>query len=199
MPIRPRWRRRCRCFGEEKVAGRRIAVLGTMRELGEAAATSTPRSRRRSRPPMSIMRSSSATRWRRSQKPLAATVEMAHVADAAAALPLARAAIGPGDAMLDQGIELHRTCRPRRGAGGRETLMFFWIAQQLGFPGVLQPLPLHHLPRRRGDGDRLVHRPADRPEVHRLAAGPPGQGPADPRRRAAYRTSPSAARRPWAG
>src|SRR5206468_542184 len=56
-----------------------------------------------------------------------------------------------------QGIQLDRTCRPRRGAGGRplgevyperrrrrrrrargrEKLMFLWIAQQLHFPGVL--------------------------------------------------------------
>ena len=36
-------------------------------------------------------------------KALGGTVEMAHVADAAAALPLARAAIGPGDAMLIKG------------------------------------------------------------------------------------------------
>ena len=36
-------------------------------------------------------------------KALGGTVKMAHVADAAAALPLARAAIGPGDAMLIKG------------------------------------------------------------------------------------------------
>ena len=36
-------------------------------------------------------------------KALGGAVELAHVADAAAALPLARAAIGPGDAMLIKG------------------------------------------------------------------------------------------------
>ena len=48
-----------------------------------------------------------------------------------------------------------------------------------------QPLPLHQLPRRRGERDRAAHRPAARAEVHRLAARQAGQGPADPHRRPA--------------
>ena len=37
------------------------------------------------------------------------------------------------------------------------------------------------------------------PAPHRLAARPAGQGPADPRRRAASHLRQEAARRPWAG
>ena len=82
------------------------------------ATTSTPRSPSRSRRPASIMRSSSARRWKRLRKRLAARSKMAHVPDAASALPLARAAIGPGDAMLVKGSNSIGLAAPRRGAGG---------------------------------------------------------------------------------
>ena len=90
-------------LGEEKVAGRRIAVLGTMRELGGGsgdyhAALAGP---------LEAAHVDYAILVGDGMEPLAkalgGTVEMAHVADAAAALPLARAAIGPGDAMLIKG------------------------------------------------------------------------------------------------
>ena len=125
-------------LGDEKVAGRRIAVLGAMRELGaETATTSMPRSPSRSRRRRSTMRSWSARRWRRSRKRLAGQVKMAHVPDAAAAIDARPRGDRAGRRGARQGIELDRTCRPRRGAGGREELMFLWIAEQLGFPGVL--------------------------------------------------------------
>ena len=63
--------------------------------------------------------------------------------------------------------------------------MFLWIAEQLGFPGVLNLFRYITFRAGAATATALVHRPADRPEVHRLAAGAPGQGPADPRRRAA--------------
>jgi UDP-N-acetylmuramoyl-tripeptide--D-alanyl-D-alanine ligase len=90
-------------LGEEKVAGRRIAVLGTMRELGPEsggfhAALAGPLEAAHVDYAILVGDGMEAL-----AKALGGTVEMAHVADAAAALPLARAAIGPGDAMLIKG------------------------------------------------------------------------------------------------
>jgi UDP-N-acetylmuramoyl-tripeptide--D-alanyl-D-alanine ligase len=90
-------------LGEEKVAGRRIAVLGTMRELGASsgdfhAALAGPLEAAHVDYAILVGDGMGAL-----AKALGGTVEIAHVADAAAALPLARAAIGPGDAMLIKG------------------------------------------------------------------------------------------------
>ena len=90
-------------LGEEQVAGRRIAVLGAMRELG---------------PDSDDFHRALAARLEEAgvdyailvgremealAKALGGQVKMAHVPDAASALPLARAAIGPGDALLVKG------------------------------------------------------------------------------------------------
>jgi UDP-N-acetylmuramoyl-tripeptide--D-alanyl-D-alanine ligase len=90
-------------LGEEKVAGRRIAVLGTMRELGAEsggfhAALAGPLEAAHVDYAILVGDEMEAL-----AKALGGAVELAHVADAAAALPLARAAIGPGDAMLIKG------------------------------------------------------------------------------------------------
>ena len=90
-------------LGEEKVAGRRIVVLGTMRELGEGsggfhAALAAPLEAAQVDYAILVGDEMGAL-----AKALGGAVELAHVADAAAALPLARAAIGPGDAMLIKG------------------------------------------------------------------------------------------------
>ena len=90
-------------LGEEKVTGRRIAVLGTMRELGDGsgdfhAALAGPLEA--AHVDYAILVGDEMDKL---AKALGGTVEIAHVADAAAALPLARAAIGPGDAMLIKG------------------------------------------------------------------------------------------------
>ena len=90
-------------LGEEKIEGKRIAVLGSMRELGpdsddfhralagrlEAAGVDYA---------ILVGREMEAL-----AKALGGQVKMAHVPDAASALPLARAAIGPGDALLVKG------------------------------------------------------------------------------------------------
>ena len=173
-------------LGEEKVAGRRIAVLGTMRELGRGQRRVPRRAGRAARGGAGrLCDPRRRRRWRRLAKALGGQVKMAHVPDAATAIPACARGDRPRRRDARQGIQLDRTCRPRRGAGGRDGLMFLWIAEQLGYPGVFNLFRYITLPRRRGDRDRLVPRPADRPEVHRLAAGPPGQGPADPRRRPA--------------
>ncbi len=90
-------------LGEEKVAGRRVAVLGAMRELGADsgafhAALAGPLEEAQVDYAILVGDEMGAL-----AKALGGQVKMAHVADAAAALPLARAAIGPGDAMLVKG------------------------------------------------------------------------------------------------
>ena len=90
-------------LGDEKVAGRRIAVLGAMRELGDDsedfhAALADPLEE--AHVDYAILVGEEMTAL---AKALGGQVKMAHVPDAKAAIPLARAAIGPGDAMLVKG------------------------------------------------------------------------------------------------
>ena len=92
-----------RNFGEEKVSGRRIAVLGAMRELGTEtdafhAALAAPVEAARVDHAILVGEEMGAL-----AKALGPKVKMAHVADAAAAADLVRAAIGPGDAILVKG------------------------------------------------------------------------------------------------
>jgi len=90
-------------LGEEKVAGRRVAVLGAMRELGEGSGAF----HQALAAPLAEARVDYAILVGPEMAPLAKAlggqVKMAHVADAATAIPLAREAIGPGDAMLVKG------------------------------------------------------------------------------------------------
>lgn len=90
-------------LGEEKVPGRRLAVLGTMRELGPDSAGFHAGLAE----PVAEAQVDYAILVGDDMAPLAKAlggrVEIAHVADAAAAIPLARQAIGPGDAMLVKG------------------------------------------------------------------------------------------------
>ncbi|HYJ53170.1 MAG TPA: UDP-N-acetylmuramoyl-tripeptide--D-alanyl-D-alanine ligase [Allosphingosinicella sp.] len=90
-------------LGEEKVAGRRVAVLGAMRELGADsgafhAALAGPLEEAHIDYAILVGAEMEAL-----AKALGGQVKMAHVPDAAAALPLARQAIGPGDALLIKG------------------------------------------------------------------------------------------------
>jgi UDP-N-acetylmuramoyl-tripeptide--D-alanyl-D-alanine ligase len=90
-------------LGEEPVDGKRIAVLGSMRELGaesasfHAALAAT----------LAAAHVDYAILVGEEMAPLAKAlgghVKMAHVADAAAAIPIAREAVGPGDALLVKG------------------------------------------------------------------------------------------------
>jgi UDP-N-acetylmuramoyl-tripeptide--D-alanyl-D-alanine ligase len=92
-----------RTFAEEKVAGRRIAILGAMRELG----AETAEFHAGLAPYLEAARVDYAILVGEEMAPLAKAlgrgVEMAHVGDAAAAAGLARRAIGPGDAILVKG------------------------------------------------------------------------------------------------
>jgi len=90
-------------LGEEKVAGRRVAVLGAMRELGEGStafheALAAPLEAAQVDYAILVGPEMAAL-----AKALGGQVKMAHVPDAATAIPLAREAIGPGDAMLVKG------------------------------------------------------------------------------------------------
>jgi len=90
-------------LGDEPVTGRRIAVLGSMRELGPGsddfhAALADPLEAARVDYAILVGPEMEAL-----AKALGGLIKMAHVPDAAAALPLARGAIGPGDALLVKG------------------------------------------------------------------------------------------------
>lgn len=90
-------------LGEEKIAGRRIAILGSMRELGADSDdyhAALADGLEQAHVDYAILVGSEMEAL---AKALGGQVKMAHVADAAAALPLARAAIGPGDALLVKG------------------------------------------------------------------------------------------------
>jgi len=90
-------------LGDEPVPGRRIAVLGAMRELGADsadfhAALADPLEEARVDFAILVGDEMGAL-----AKALGGQVKMAHVPDAAAAISIAREAIGPGDAMLVKG------------------------------------------------------------------------------------------------
>ena len=90
-------------LGAEKVAGRRIVVLGAMRELGEGtdafhAALAGPIGEAGVARAILV-----GDEMAPLAKALGGALEIAHVPDAAAAIPLAKEAIGPGDAMLVKG------------------------------------------------------------------------------------------------
>ncbi|HEX9932159.1 MAG TPA: UDP-N-acetylmuramoyl-tripeptide--D-alanyl-D-alanine ligase [Allosphingosinicella sp.] len=92
-----------RNFGEEKVSGRRIAVLGAMRELGGETAdfhAGLAPHVEAARVDYAIL---VGKEMEALAKALGRSVEMAHVPDAAAAAGLARGAVGPGDAILVKG------------------------------------------------------------------------------------------------
>jgi UDP-N-acetylmuramoyl-tripeptide--D-alanyl-D-alanine ligase len=90
-------------FGEEKIAGRRIAVLGGMRELGHDSA----QFHEGLAGPIEAAKVDYAILVGDEMAPLAKAlgrkVEIEHVADAASAIPLARREVGPGDAILVKG------------------------------------------------------------------------------------------------
>ena len=90
-------------LGAEEVAGRRIAVLGAMRELGGES----DRFHADLAGPLEAARVDQAILVGAEMAPLAKAlghgIKLAHVPDTAAAIELARQAIGPGDAVLVKG------------------------------------------------------------------------------------------------
>ncbi|MBV8688312.1 MAG: UDP-N-acetylmuramoyl-tripeptide--D-alanyl-D-alanine ligase [Alphaproteobacteria bacterium] len=92
-----------RTFGATKAAGRRIAVLGAMRELGDSSADFHAGLA----DPVEAARVDRAILVGEEMAPLAKAlgqkVKIAHVADTAAAVDLLTGEIGPGDAILVKG------------------------------------------------------------------------------------------------
>jgi UDP-N-acetylmuramoyl-tripeptide--D-alanyl-D-alanine ligase len=90
-------------LGEEPVDGKRIAVLGSMRELGAESASfhaALADTLAAAHVDYAILVGEEMAPL---AKALGGQVKMAHVADAAAAIPIAREAVGPGDALLVKG------------------------------------------------------------------------------------------------
>ena len=90
-------------LGEEEVAGRRIAVLGAMRELGAESAgfhASLAEPVTGAAVDYAIL---VGEEMEALAKALGPGINLAHVPDTASAIDLARAAIGPGDAVLVKG------------------------------------------------------------------------------------------------
>jgi UDP-N-acetylmuramoyl-tripeptide--D-alanyl-D-alanine ligase len=90
-------------FAAEPVPGRRIAVLGAMRELGRGSAAyhaGLAGLVEQASVDVAIL---VGDEMESLAKALGAKVKMAHVPDAATAIPLARSEIGPGDAILVKG------------------------------------------------------------------------------------------------
>ncbi|MDP8995151.1 MAG: UDP-N-acetylmuramoyl-tripeptide--D-alanyl-D-alanine ligase, partial [Pseudomonadota bacterium] len=90
-------------FAEEQVAGRRIAVLGAMKELGdqsEAFHAGLARPVEEARVDYAVL---VGEEMEALAKALGPTVKMSHVGDAAAAADLVREALAPGDAVLVKG------------------------------------------------------------------------------------------------
>ena len=90
-------------LGDEDVAGKRIAVLGAMRELGGQteefhASLAEPVAAAHIDYAILVGREMAAL-----AKALGPGTKLAHVADTATAIDLAREAIGPGDAVLVKG------------------------------------------------------------------------------------------------
>ena len=196
-------------------SGRRIAVLGDMRELGEDGAGDARRPRRAARrgrastrvflagPLMRALwdalpderarrlcrdrrRTRAAARSRRSRR---ATWSWSKARTPAAwgrwSKPSRRASPLPRAAADD-----------RQGRGNR--LMLYFLGQfgdQVSVLNVFRYITFR-TGGRDDDGARL--RLPVRADDHRGAARPPGQGPADPRRRAAEPSLTRRARRPWA-
>ena len=175
-----------KALGEERDVGRRIAVLGPMRELGEhrrrAARRAGPGGARGQGRPADPGRRGDAAAGEALGGAIA--VDRADDADEAAEL-LARAGAA-GRRGAGQGVQLDRACEAGRANGrGRIGLMLYLDRRAAWLSRHPQPHPLHQLPRRRGDRDRADDRAVDRAGVHPLASRQAGQGPADPRRRPA--------------
>jgi UDP-N-acetylmuramoyl-tripeptide--D-alanyl-D-alanine ligase len=90
-------------LGDTPVRGRRIVVLGAMRELGAGtadfhAALAGPIAEAKVDLAVLVGEEMGAL-----AKALGGAIEMTHVPDAASAIPIATAAIGPGDAVLVKG------------------------------------------------------------------------------------------------
>ena len=187
-------------LGAESEVERRIAVLGPMRELGEHSDGAPRRPRRRRSLDAHVdrliligeeMRAAGRSAGRQDRARPASRRSTRRSTRCRQMLQARRRGAG-------QGVELGRACQAgrARGRGQPNALPDRRAARVSRHP---QPHPLHQLPRRRGERDRAADRAAARPVVHLAgcaSARARASRSAPTGRRA---TSPSAARRPWAG
>ena len=174
MPARPRCAPPSRCSARRDPApgGRRIAVLGDMLELGDAARAPPRRAGRAARSrPASISSSPSARRCARSttrcpqQHARRPCRDLRRAGGASSSDRAARRRCRRGQRLARQPHGRHRQALARRGepaakrrararAGG---MLYHLLVPARRSVRAVQPVPLPHLPLGRRGGDRAVH------------------------------------------
>ena len=182
--------------------GRRVAFLGDMLELGPQEARAARRARRRRRRCAASRPSTAPARGcarctrrcpRRSAASGSPTPPRWRRAPGGCSTPAtsrwSRARTAAGSAWSLTRSRQWARPRPRRTPGRLTTAMLYYLAELSQNLERVQPVPLHHLPRRR----RVLHRAGlrlpVRPAADRVAARAAGPRPADPQRTGRRATS----------
>ncbi len=184
-------------LGEE--GGRRhIAVLGAMKELGAQSASLHAGLAGA----VGQARVDHAVLVGEEMAPLAValsgSIALDLVEDTHDAIAQVAGMLKDGDVVLVKGSNSVGLSRLVTALAAEDGLMLYWLAEQLGFPGILNLF--RYLTFRAGAAilTALFIGLVIGPKFIGWLRVRQGQGPADPQRRAADLISPSAARRPWA-
>jgi hypothetical protein len=162
-------------LGEERDVARRIAVLGPMRELGETGARPTPRWPRRCarrRSTILILVGDEMGRWPRRLG--------TRCRSTAPTMPRPRprcwqSAGRPARRGAGQGVQLDRACAAGR-SDGRGVGMLYLIAEQLGFPGILNLIRYISFRAGGASATAMADRPAAGPVFIRWLRAKQGKG-----------------------